>query len=78
MSSQFLIVFMTDNEAFKVGFKEHKVTEADLSGVISEARIVRLSEHTVVDHYTKVLHGKNILPADVRHSWEMECRSYCK
>ena len=41
-------------------FKDHKVTAADLLGVIPEALISHLSEHTGVDHYTKILHGKKV------------------
>jgi hypothetical protein len=43
-----------------VSFKDHKVTAVDLLGVIPEALMSHLSEHTVVDHYTKVLHGKKM------------------
>ena len=41
-------------------FKDHKVTAADLLGVIPEALMSHLSEHTGVDYYTKVLHGKKM------------------
>lgn len=43
-----------------VNFNDHKVTAADLLGVIPEALMSHLSAHTGVDHYTKVLHGKKM------------------
>jgi hypothetical protein len=42
-------------------FKDHKVTAADLLGIIPEALMSYLSGHSGVDHYTKVLHGKKML-----------------
>jgi transposase len=41
-------------------FRDHKVTVSQLLGVIPEALMNRLSEHTAVDHYTKVLHGRKM------------------
>jgi transposase len=51
---------MTDNQSIMASFKDHKVTAADLLRVIPEALMSHLSEHTGVDHYTKVLHGKKM------------------
>jgi len=55
-----LIIFMADNQDFMASFKDHKVTAADLLGVIPEALMSHLSAHTGVDYYTKVLHGKKM------------------
>jgi transposase len=41
-------------------FKDHKVTVAQLLGVVPEALLSNLSSTTKVDHYAKVLHGKKM------------------
>ena len=41
-------------------FKEHKVGVNQLLEVIPEALLSHLSEHTKVDYYSKVLHGKKL------------------
>lgn len=41
-------------------FKDHKVSAAQLLGVVPEALLSNLSSTTNVDHYAKVLHGKKM------------------
>ncbi|NDV77885.1 IS4 family transposase [Dysgonomonas sp. 511] len=41
-------------------FKDHKIGINQLLGVIPEALLSHLSEHTKVDYYSKVLHGKKL------------------
>lgn len=41
-------------------FKAHKVTVAQLLGVVPEALLSNLSSATKVDHYAKVLHGRKM------------------
>ena len=41
-------------------FKDHKVSANDLLEVIPDALLSHLSQHTKVDHYAKVLHGKKM------------------
>lgn len=41
-------------------FKDHKIGISQLLGVIPEALLSHLSEHTKVDYYSKVLHGKKL------------------
>lgn len=41
-------------------FKGHKITVAQLLGVVPEALLSHLSSTTKVDHYAKVLHGKKM------------------
>lgn len=57
---QILTAFIVDDQVFMMRSKGHKVTATDPLGVIPEALMNHLSEHTGVDHYTKVLHGKKM------------------
>ena len=41
-------------------FKEHQISVNQLLEVIPEALLSHLSEHTKVDYYSKVLHGKKL------------------